>query len=499
MSGREVSEREGARPDVAKEGVARGWLLVALLAFALAALWGYGQYNLRLQMQRRAEASYRRAFHELLFNAEQLDSRLGQLLVANTRPMIMRGLEEVRVQAHQAHANLNQLPLATTPLPQLSLYLGRLNDFTRELSVKVRDGGRLEEKDWAALRDLRDRAAVATAQLNDLRQFLAAGRMNWNSLHRYSEATYDGDGKDPVLTRLGALDGEMGSRGESSPRGESGEPPAEGPWRNKPKVWLMGRPEISAQEAEAAARRFLADQLPPGAPLRLVAQAGGQWSSYRFEADIPPRPGGDTRPPAVAGARTPAAGGTQAGRPQRRTLRIDVARRGGEITWALADRRVLAQRISPEQAREIAERYLRSKNYPDMVFSSYEEYDNRDIGLVTFVYRQGDTLIYPDAIRVRVALDDGEVLGMTANAYVTNHRRRDLPSPALSEAQARQRVSPRLQVISVQKAVINDEAGDEVLVYEVRARAGDEVYKVFVNARTGDEERIERERDAART
>lgn len=465
-----------ARDEGARARLGRAWALLALLAFALAALWGYGQYNQRLQMQRRAEAAYRRAFHELIFNAEELDAGLGKLLVANTRPMILDGLEEVRVQSHQAHANLNQLPLATTPLPQLSSYLGRLNDVAGALSHKVQDGGRVEDADWRTLGDLRDHAAVMKKQLNDLRQLIAAGRMSWTALHRYSEQTYDGDGKNPVLTRLGSLDGALRPRGETGGTGEAE------PWRNKPKQWLLGRPEITAQEVEARARRFLADRLPPETPLRLVAQANGEWRSYRFEADIPPKPGGPARAGLLRAVDR---------RPQRRTLRIDVARRGGEITWMMAERRVPEQRISEQQARELAERYLRSKNYPDMAFSSYEEYDGRDVGLVAFVYRQGDTLIYPDLIRVRVALDDGEILGFTANTYVANHRPRDLPRPTLTEAQARERVSPRLRVTSVHKALMTDDLGEEVLTYEVRGRAGDAEYQVFINARTGIEEKIQ--------
>ena len=100
-------------------------------------------------------------------------------------------------------------------------------------------------------------------------------------------------------------------------------------------------------------------------------------------------------------------------------------------------------------------------------------------------------MIYPDQAKVKVALDNGEVIGVDARQYLTHHRVRGLPAPKITEQQARAQLRPDLAVTRAQLALIPDLAGTgERLTYEFQGKLGEDVYLVYINAETGAEEQI---------
>ncbi len=100
-------------------------------------------------------------------------------------------------------------------------------------------------------------------------------------------------------------------------------------------------------------------------------------------------------------------------------------------------------------------------------------------------------LIYPDLIRVSVALDDGDIVGFEANGYLSNHRARDLAVATVSENSARQKVSRDLTVLSGQLALIPTAGEYEVLCMEFKCQTEDGRHIIiYVNAITDEEEKI---------
>ena len=66
-----------------------------------------------------------------------------------------------------------------------------------------------------------------------------------------------------------------------------------------------------------------------------------------------------------------------------------------------------------------------------------------------------DVRIYPDMVKVRVALDNGEILGFDAVGYIMNHEDdRVIHKPKLTEEEARERVNTEFDVRSSRLAVI---------------------------------------------
>lgn len=102
-------------------------------------------------------------------------------------------------------------------------------------------------------------------------------------------------------------------------------------------------------------------------------------------------------------------------------------------------------------------------------------------------------MIYPEEIKLQIALDNGEILGFEAMNFLTFKGAASAPAYPLTEAQARARVNKRLKIERVRKAVILDDRFRMVATYEFKASLNKEKFLVYINAATGDEVKLIRE------
>ena len=96
--------------------------------------------------------------------------------------------------------------------------------------------------------------------------------------------------------------------------------------------------------------------------------------------------------------------------------------------------------------------------------------------------------IYPDLVKVKVALDTGGN-GFDASAYYLNHQDRTFESPKLDLDEARGRLRTEFAIDSERLALI-PKGKNEVLCYEFKGKYEDSDFIVYVNVENGREEQI---------
>ena len=132
---------------------------------------------------------------------------------------------------------------------------------------------------------------------------------------------------------------------------------------------------------------------------------------------------------------------------------------------------------------------MSQRGYHAMKESYYVEQGN--VLTVNFAYEQNHVLCYPDLIKVSVALDTGAVTGFECHGWIMNHTERSFESPSVSVEAARTKVSPHLQILSHQMALIPTDGQYEVLCHEFKCRTEQNTHVlVYINAATGNEEQI---------
>jgi germination protein YpeB len=167
---------------------------------------------------------------------------------------------------------------------------------------------------------------------------------------------------------------------------------------------------------------------------------------------------------------------------------MDVSKIGGHVVYLLNTRSVGTSRISMEEAKSRALKFLKSRGLDNME-PTYMLKQNK-VAVISCVYKQDDILVYLDLVKVQVALDDGQVLGYEASGYLMAHTLRKFKKPKFTSTEAKSLVTARMQVERVQLALIPTQGDKELLTYEVQGKVNGETYFVYINALTGKEEKI---------
>ena len=106
--------------------------------------------------------------------------------------------------------------------------------------------------------------------------------------------------------------------------------------------------------------------------------------------------------------------------------------------------------------------------------------------VLTYVYVQDGTWVYPDRVTAQVRMDTGEVVGLEASAYWQNHTPRRIAFPALTAEEARAYLAPEADEQGVRLCLF-PEADRETLCWEFSVAYQGETYLVYLDARDGRE------------
>ena len=169
-------------------------------------------------------------------------------------------------------------------------------------------------------------------------------------------------------------------------------------------------------------------------------------------------------------------------------LNISISKTGGHIVLMNYNREVKAETISQEDANELGKDFLNSRGIENME----PTYFLKQNGIVTinYAYKQDEVVIYPDLIKLKIALDNGEILGIETTGYLNNHTERNIEEAIVSEETARSKLNKNLQITSSGLAIIPTEYKTEILCYEFKGKINELDFLVYVNVKTGKEENI---------
>jgi len=426
-----------------------GLLVVLLLAAAAVAGW---QWRERAQVEAELSAQYQRAFYELISQVENTEVLLAKSLVTASPGQQVIHLTDVWRQAFGAQSNLNQLPLNDISLLRTSRFLTQVGDYAYALARRAARGEAVTDEQWQKLRELKDQAGVVVEQLHSIINDSQRGALSWREVQRLANRRLSRaenrfrDGFERLeleLTEFPTLiyDGPFSDHIERrEPRGLSG-------------------PAVSQDEAVVIAREFVG--AGEGASARVTGEADGPIPAYAVRVE---RERGD-------GA-----------------VELHVSRQGGHVVWMLDGRSVGEPVLSLEEAVRRAREFLAERGLASMEPTWASSSQGRAV--IPFVFVKDGVRIYPDLVKVIVALDDGAIIGYEALGFLMSHHPRTLPAPRLGEAEARERLHPALSVETGRLALIPLETLEEVLTWEFPASLDGEPYLVYINALSGAEEQI---------
>ena len=171
-----------------------------------------------------------------------------------------------------------------------------------------------------------------------------------------------------------------------------------------------------------------------------------------------------------------------------KTIGLSVSKKGGHVVFLNYNREVSEENIPEEEAVQKGKEYLANKGFGNM----QETYYLKENGFITvnYAYNQNNVIVYPDLIKVKIALDDGEIIGLETTGYLNCHYERNIPTTKISIEDARTKLTNKAQITSEKLAIIPTEWKTEKFCYEFKGKIDDMNFIAYINAETGEEEDI---------
>ena len=403
-----------------------------------------------------AENQYNLAFYELVDYMDDVENYLAKSIISSSAENGAKTLMHVWREANLAQVYLAQLPISSNELSNTSKFLNQVSEYSYSLGTKCINKKDITEEEMNNLEELYNYSKDLKSTLNQLLNDMGNNSISWKELTKDANTAFAQQVDNLSATSFSNLDENFGEYEGLIYDGAYSEH-----IENAEKKGLVGN-EISEEEAKKIAKEFVSeDRIEEINSNGLIEN--GNIVVYEFAIKI--KDGDDNNP-----------------------LNIAISKIGGHIVLMNYNRQVVEEKISQEEANKIGQDFLSARGIENMKATYYLKQG----GAVTvnYAYEQGGVVIYPDLIKVKIALDNGEILGMETTGYLNNHEVRNIPQVKISEQEARKKLNKNLKIISSGLAIIPTEWRTEIFCYEFKGKVNDTDFLVYINAETGAEENI---------
>ncbi|MCH5211984.1 MAG: germination protein YpeB [Oscillospiraceae bacterium] len=421
------------------------------LALIFAIIMWIRCYNRNKNLDTAVNNGYDRAFFELTDYVNNIDSLLSKAQIASSPSQLASISNEIFMQSAAAKSCFGELPQEDVNLENTAKFLSQVGDYTFVLTQKMINGETITDEEYDTLNKLNEYASKLGRNLSEMEQKIYSGELDLKT----ADAS--------LIIQAFADDGGILADLENVEKSFEGYPSLiyDGPFsehiENQESYMIKDAEEISQAEAMRRAAEFLGDR----------------GKNLKFENEM-------TNTAIDAYCFGKSENGNH--------LTISVTKKGGYILYFLEHRDVSKSKYNIDKATERAQSFLEEHGFRDMVSSYYESGDN--VATINFAYSQDGVKCYSDLIKVKVALDSGDVIGMESKGYLMNHHVRDVSGAVLNDDEAKACVSAHLDVSVASLAVIPKDSLREVLCYEFKGAYMGKNFIVYVNAETGREEDI---------
>ena len=427
------------------------WSIIAVLAVIIALL-GYFLYKKNNEVELASKNLYNNNFYELVNYVQNVETYLAKSTISASSTHSTETLTYLWREANLAQTYLARLPIESQELEKTEKFLNQVSDYGYTLSRKNIKGIDLSEEELKNLEELHNYSTELKNVLNQLVTDLEQGSITWKDLksngddefaqavssnldvfssleedfHEYSGLIYDGAFSEHLTS--------------TEPKGLTGNDISEDDAKNKINDVFCNEniKEISS----------------------LGENENSELPSYNFSLK----------------------------NQKDENITIAITKKGGHIVYFNCNRDVGEETLSYDDANKKGLEFLNSLGVNNMK----ETYYLNENGIITinYAYNQDNVVMYPDLIKVKVALDNGEILGIETKGYLNNHTQRSISKNVISIDDAKKKLNKDLNIQSEGMAMIPTEYKTEILCYEFKGKINDSEFLVYINAETGDEEDI---------
>ena len=431
--------------------------MLSLVVGLIAIIVGLGIFTYKKQVEYRqaSENDYNLAFYELVDYVDDVENYLAKSLISSTPQYEAENLSYVWREANLAQSYIARLPIESNELSNTAKFLNQVSDYSFTLSRKNIYNEPLTEEELKNLKELHTYSVELKNTLNQLSSDINDGKISWGELTKKGTNVFAQQVSNISKDSFSNLEENFHEYAGLIYDGAFSEH-----MTNPERKGLTGE-DIDEENAKQKAKEFVGENR-----IEEVISNGesenGNIPSYNFEIKIQNEKDSE--------------------------IWISVSKKGGHIVFMNYNRQVDMENIKQEEANEIGKKFLNEKGFPNMKAT----YFTKQSGIVTvnYAYQENNVVIYSDLIKVKIALDNGEVLGLETTGYLNSHYERKFNEIKVSKEKAREFLNKDLEIISEGLAMIPTEYQTELLCWEFKGKVEDRDFLVYINVETGKEEDV---------
>lgn len=410
------------------------------LLFALSLGVNAAQSAEKQALQTQLTMERQRDMTDVTAAMADIEVNLQKLLLASGASQSVTLLGETALLAQHVETGLSRLPLSAQASGSAMKFAGQMGEYVMTLAAQVSGGGALSADDEQQIEGLLSACRGLNAHLLSVSEKLYTEPMQASDLYAQQAQGWP----DEALSFESSM---------AYPSLIYDGPFSDGRTEGQPKA-LTGE-RITREQARLAAARYAGTTADRVAD---AADSGGRFEAFGFVADTPDR-----------------------------RISVQVTGQGGRLLWMMPEEAAFESRISPEDCLRAAKVYLADNGFGEMERCFVQQYDGMVVA--NFAAVQDGVILYPDQVKVQISMETGAVVGAECSMYLANHERRLHLSPKLTDEQAKQMISGRLDVRGARLCVIPKDSG-ELLCWEFDGTFSGERYLVYIDAAEGNAEEI---------
>lgn len=395
------------------------------------------------------EDEYNRSMYEMIGYVKNVNTQLNKLSVASSNKIIITTLADIWRQSNLAKENLANLPVKQDNMVGVSKFLAQLSDYSYYLIEKVASGKSITIEEYGNLNDLSNYANKLFYITSKIFSDLNDGKLKWDEVEEVANENLSDSSDINIYSISKTFQDYAGLIYDGAF--------SEHILNIKPKM-LTGN-IISEEDGKDKLKSIYGEENIES--LEFMSEQVNNLELYYYTLKL---------------------------KEEEDIKNVYLTKDSGYIYLIISDRNVAERNITEKKAVDIGKEYLEKLGINDMTDTYYFTEEN----MITINYAavQAGIILYPDLIKIKIALDSGEVCSLEAGGYIYNHSERNIVENTLLEEDIKKAVNSNLEVKNIRKAIIPTDAKEEIFVYEIECMYDEKNYLVYVNAQTLEEEKI---------
>ncbi len=383
------------------------------------------------------ENIYEKNYYELIDNVNTIDTEMSKVLTTNDSAYQAKLLTDVSNISKNMQNNISNLPITGENIAENVKFINQLSGYTEILEERLKKGEKLTEEELGTLNELHITLAEMKDNLNAIAESM---RYGYSILEASKKMNGDMNNFSIEFDKIKSVDVSYPTMIYDGPFSDS--------VVDKKVVGISGK-EISKEDAADMLKTYFKD-----AKIKYVGDTVGNFVTYNFEVE------------------------------SNGVGFVQVTKIGGHVLTISGNKESESKKISLKDGEKIATNFVEKNGIKGVSVVWSDVLKNQAYYNIAPVI--DGIIIYPDLIKVKVDLENGDVVGYDAMSYYTNHKERTLVKPEKINAEIPSEFSVKKSRLVLAPLDYNR----EVLCYEYECTKENDTYYFYFNAYSGQQENI---------